>query len=145
MRAREGVMNTDIFGTKLGDLYPVVEPNLSDSGSVDTVLEFLVMAGRRSLPEAVMTMVNEYIFMLIWVDDPNKLITEIRNDPLFTFHLIMFTPSSILGCGLVQFIHVYLQPNEYIIKQSRMTNLSLYVIYCCPALAFTYGSFYVNI
>lgn len=58
MRAREGVMNTDIFGQKLMDLYPVVEPNLSDSGSVDTVLEFLVMAGQRSLPEAVMTMVT---------------------------------------------------------------------------------------
>lgn len=51
-------MNTDIFGQKLADLYPVVEPNLSDSGSVDTVLEFLVMAGQRSLPEAVMTMVK---------------------------------------------------------------------------------------
>ncbi|CAN8017433.1 unnamed protein product [Ixodes persulcatus] len=59
MRAREGVMHTTIFGDKLKELYPVVEPNLSDSGSVDTVLEFLVMAGQRSLPEAVMTMVPE--------------------------------------------------------------------------------------
>ncbi|XP_018496829.1 glutamate synthase 1 [NADH], chloroplastic [Galendromus occidentalis] len=59
MRAREGVMNTNLFGDKLRELYPVVEPNLSDSGSVDTVLEFLVMAGQRSLPEAVMTMVPE--------------------------------------------------------------------------------------
>lgn len=58
MRAREGVMNTNLFGSKLKELYPVVEPNLSDSGSVDTVLEFLVMAGQRSLPEAVMTMVS---------------------------------------------------------------------------------------
>nr|XP_037280869.1 LOW QUALITY PROTEIN: putative glutamate synthase [NADPH] [Rhipicephalus microplus] len=59
MRAREGVMQTSIFGERLRELYPVVEPNLSDSGSVDTVLEFLVMAGQRSLPEAVMTMVPE--------------------------------------------------------------------------------------
>lgn len=51
MKAREGVMKNDDFGEKLQDLYPVVEPNLSDSGSADCVLEFLVHAGKRSLPE----------------------------------------------------------------------------------------------
>ncbi|KAL7287833.1 hypothetical protein TKK_0017905 [Trichogramma kaykai] len=59
MKAREGVMRSELFGDKLKELYPVVEPNLSDSGSADCVLEFLVMAGQRSLPEAVMTMVPE--------------------------------------------------------------------------------------
>lgn len=52
MQAREGVMKSHIFGNDLSKLYPVVEPDLSDSGSVDCVLEFLVMAGERSLPEA---------------------------------------------------------------------------------------------
>lgn len=37
----------------------MVEDNLSDSGCIDCVLEFLVKAGGRSLPEAVMTMVPE--------------------------------------------------------------------------------------
>ncbi|XP_072941107.1 uncharacterized protein [Epargyreus clarus] len=59
MKAREGVMKSDEFGDDLKKLYPVVEPNLSDSGSADCVLEFLVHCGRRSLPEAVMTMVPE--------------------------------------------------------------------------------------
>ncbi|KAK0097828.1 hypothetical protein PV326_013412 [Microctonus aethiopoides] len=59
MKAREGVMKSDIYGEKLKDLYPVVEPNLSDSGAADCVLEFLLMAGQRTLPEAVMTMVPE--------------------------------------------------------------------------------------
>lgn len=59
MKAREGVMSSQIYGDQLKQLYPVVEPNLSDSGSADCVLEFLVMAGQRSLPEAVMTMVPE--------------------------------------------------------------------------------------
>ncbi|XP_018895699.1 uncharacterized protein [Bemisia tabaci] len=58
MKAREGVMKSPYF-TDLKQLYPVVEPNLSDSGSADCVLEFLVHAGGRSLPEAVMTMVPE--------------------------------------------------------------------------------------
>ncbi|CAL4100267.1 unnamed protein product [Meganyctiphanes norvegica] len=59
MKAREGVMHSTEFGDDLQKLYPVVEPNLSDSGAVDCCLEFLVMAGGRSLPEAIMTMVPE--------------------------------------------------------------------------------------
>ncbi|KAG6463019.1 hypothetical protein O3G_MSEX013607 [Manduca sexta] len=59
MKAREGVMKSENFGDDLKKLYPVVEPNLSDSGSADCVLEFLLHAGQRSLPEAVMTMVPE--------------------------------------------------------------------------------------
>ncbi|KAF2365727.1 Glutamate synthase NADH/NADPH small subunit 1, partial [Trinorchestia longiramus] len=65
MTAREGVMKSSIFGKDLATLYPVVEPNLSDSGAVDCCLEFLVMAGGRSLPEAIMTMVPE-----AWQNDP---------------------------------------------------------------------------
>ncbi|KAI8429241.1 hypothetical protein MSG28_007760 [Choristoneura fumiferana] len=65
MKAREGVMKSDIFGDDLKKLYPVVEPNLSDSGSADCVLEFLLHCGNRSLPEAVMTMVPE-----AWQNDP---------------------------------------------------------------------------
>ncbi|XP_015429364.1 PREDICTED: putative glutamate synthase [NADPH] isoform X2 [Dufourea novaeangliae] len=59
MKAREGVMSSKLYGEQLKQLYPVVEPNLSDSGAADCVLEFLVMVGQRSLPEAVMTMVPE--------------------------------------------------------------------------------------
>ncbi|XP_075970926.1 uncharacterized protein LOC142973196 [Anticarsia gemmatalis] len=59
MKAREGVMKSELFGDDLKKLYPVVEPNLSDSGSADCVLEFLLHCGQRSLPEAVMTMVPE--------------------------------------------------------------------------------------
>lgn len=51
MAAREGVMHSTIFGDKLKKVYPVVEKNQSDSGSLDNVLEFLVMAGQRALPE----------------------------------------------------------------------------------------------
>ncbi|KAK9869813.1 hypothetical protein WA026_003542 [Henosepilachna vigintioctopunctata] len=65
MKAREGVMFNEHYGDKLKSLYPVVEPNLSDSGSADCVLEFLVHAGNRSLPEAVLTMIPE-----AWQNDP---------------------------------------------------------------------------
>lgn len=39
------------FCLDLKKLFPVVEPNLSDSGSADCVLEFLTMLGQRTLPE----------------------------------------------------------------------------------------------
>ncbi|CAH0729004.1 unnamed protein product, partial [Brenthis ino] len=65
MKAREGVMKSELFGDDLKKLYPVVEPNLSDSGSADCVLEFLMHCGNRTLPEAVMTMVPE-----AWHNDP---------------------------------------------------------------------------
>ena len=51
MRAREGLMHSALYGENLNELYPVVEEGMSDSGCLDNVLEFLCMAGGRSLPE----------------------------------------------------------------------------------------------
>ena len=59
MNAREGIMSSEEFGDELRNLYPVVEKNLSDSGSLDNVVEFLVQCGNRSLPEAMVTLVPE--------------------------------------------------------------------------------------
>ncbi len=53
MHAREGIMSNEEYGDELKKLYPVVEKNQSDSGSLDNVVEFLVNCGNRSLPEAM--------------------------------------------------------------------------------------------
>ena len=58
MRAREGMMKSDLFGDDLHKLFPVVEPDCSDSGVFDNALEFLLMNGR-TLQGAVMMMVPE--------------------------------------------------------------------------------------
>ncbi|TWU30267.1 glutamate synthase-related protein [Bythopirellula polymerisocia] len=58
MRAREGVIESKLFGKDLEKLFPVAEPDCSDSGTFDNVLEFLLMNGR-SLQESVMMMVPE--------------------------------------------------------------------------------------
>ena len=58
MRAREGTASSALFGDSISRLYPVVEPDVSDSGAFDNVLEFLLMSGR-SLQQAVMMMVPE--------------------------------------------------------------------------------------
>ena len=58
MRAREGVMHTMLYGSDLQSVFPVVEPDCSDSGNFDNVLEFLLMTGR-TLQGAIMMMVPE--------------------------------------------------------------------------------------
>ncbi|NND98357.1 MAG: glutamate synthase large subunit [Pirellulaceae bacterium] len=58
MRAREGTAQSELFQDDLQKLFPVVEPHLSDSGTFDNVLEFLLMNGR-TLQEAIMMMVPE--------------------------------------------------------------------------------------
>ena len=58
MRSREGIMESDLFGDDVKKIMPVIEPDLSDSGSFDNVLELLLQSGRE-LPEAVMMMVPE--------------------------------------------------------------------------------------
>ncbi len=58
---RQGVLKDprpDGFGDELSKLFPVVEPDCSDSGTFDNVLEFYLMTGR-SLQEAVMMMIPE--------------------------------------------------------------------------------------
>ncbi|MFP6776092.1 MAG: glutamate synthase large subunit [PS1 clade bacterium] len=65
MRAREGLLESDLFGSELGKTLPVIEFDGSDSGSFDNVLEFLMMNGR-SLQEAIMMMIPE-----AWQNDDN--------------------------------------------------------------------------
>jgi glutamate synthase (NADPH/NADH) len=59
MRAREGVMQSSLFGDELESLYPIIEDGGSDSAAFDNVLELLVINGVLSMPEAVMLMVPE--------------------------------------------------------------------------------------
>lgn len=65
MVAREGSAKSEHFGKKISQLFPVINPNSSDSGSFDAVLEFMLMSGR-SLPESVMMMIPE-----AWQSDVN--------------------------------------------------------------------------
>ena len=58
MRAREGTLQSDLFSDDLQKLYPIMEPECSDSGNFDNALEFLLMSGR-SLQESVLLMVPE--------------------------------------------------------------------------------------
>lgn len=66
MRAKEGVMKSEMFGEELEKLFPVIEEGGSDSAAFDNVLELLVINGVVSLPEAVMMLIPE-----AWQNDTN--------------------------------------------------------------------------
>ncbi len=57
MEARESVLESDVLGD-LKEIYPIIEPEKSDSASLDNVLEFLVMSGK-SLPHALAMLIPE--------------------------------------------------------------------------------------
>jgi len=58
MFARQGVMESDLWGDDIRKLFPVIEPDCSDSGNFDNALEMLYHSGR-TLQEAVMMMIPE--------------------------------------------------------------------------------------
>ena len=59
MEARESILKSDKLGD-LSRLYPIIEPDKSDSASLDNVLEFLLMSGK-SLPYAMSILIPESI------------------------------------------------------------------------------------
>lgn len=58
VRAREALFESEIFGSEIHDVLPVIREGNSDSASFDNALEMLVMGGY-SLPHAVMMMIPE--------------------------------------------------------------------------------------
>ncbi len=58
MNSRQALAKSELFGDDIEKLFPVIEPDCSDSGSFDNMLEFLSMNGRK-LQESVMLMIPE--------------------------------------------------------------------------------------
>ena len=83
MVARQGMVATEVFGDKLQDILPVIDSDCSDSGSFDSVLEFLLLSGR-SLAEATMMMIPE-----AWQSDRN--IAQAKKD-FYEYHSALMEP-----------------------------------------------------
>jgi glutamate synthase (NADPH/NADH) large chain len=82
MEARESILKSD----KLGDLtrlYPIIEPDKSDSASLDNVLEFLIMSGK-SLPYAMSVLIPESI------NDKNPISPELK--AFYKYHSTFLEP-----------------------------------------------------
>lgn len=58
MHAREGVLESKVFGKNISKLFPIINPAGSDSASLDNVFELLVMDGRTPA-QAMMMLIPE--------------------------------------------------------------------------------------
>lgn len=82
MEARESVLRSELLGD-LSELHPIVQPGMSDSASLDNVLEFLVMSGK-SLPHALAMLVPES-----W-NDKNPISDNLK--AFYEYHSIFMEP-----------------------------------------------------
>jgi len=71
MNAREGSMESDLLGDDVKKLFPIIEPNGSDSANLDNTLE-LLMAGGKSLAHAVCMLIPEAWQAHETMDDDKK-------------------------------------------------------------------------
>lgn len=58
MNAREGVLESEVFGEDIKKLFPIIEPNGSDSANLDNSLELLVASGK-SIAHAICMLIPE--------------------------------------------------------------------------------------
>ena len=82
MKARESVLNSEALGDTM-DLRPIVQPGMSDSASLDNVLEFLMMSGL-SLPQAMAILVPESF------NDKNPISEDLK--AFYEYHSILMEP-----------------------------------------------------
>lgn len=82
MEARESVLSTDVLGD-VKNISPIIQPHMSDSASLDNVLEFLVMSGL-SLPHAMAMLVPESF------NDKNPISEDLK--AFYEYHSILMEP-----------------------------------------------------
>ncbi len=82
MEAREAVLSTPVLGD-VKAISPIVQPGMSDSASLDNVLEFLVMSGL-SLPHAMSMLVPESF------NDKNPISEDLK--AFYEYHSILMEP-----------------------------------------------------
>jgi glutamate synthase (NADPH/NADH) large chain len=82
MEARESILKSDKLGD-LNRLYPIIEPDKSDSASLDNVLEFLIMSGK-SFPYAMSVLIPES------ANDKNPISPELK--AFYKYHSTFLEP-----------------------------------------------------
>lgn len=82
MDARESVLESPALDN-IGDIRPIIQPGMSDSASLDNVLEFLVMSGL-SLPHAMAILVPESF------NEKNPISEDLK--AFYEYHSILMEP-----------------------------------------------------
>ena len=82
MKARESVLSSEALGD-IRKISPIVQPDMSDSASLDNVFEFFVMSGL-SLPQAMAIMIPESF------NDKNPISEDLK--AFYEYHSILMEP-----------------------------------------------------
>jgi len=131
MRAREGLLQSDLFGDDLKKLLPVIREGGSDTATFDNVLEFLVMTGR-SLPHAVLMMIPEPWANHEAMDDDRKAFYQYHAslmEPWDGPASIAFTDGTVIGAVLdrngLRPSRYYVTKNDIVIMASEVGVLGV--------------------
>src|SRR5579863_4352551 len=83
MHARQSLLASPLFGDDLKKLFPIIEPDGSDSADFDNALELLLQAGR-SLPHAMAMLIPE-----AWAGNPHM---KPEKRAFYEYHACMMEP-----------------------------------------------------
>jgi glutamate synthase domain-containing protein 2/glutamate synthase domain-containing protein 1/glutamate synthase domain-containing protein 3 len=83
MRARYGSLKSEVFGSELNKMYPILTESGSDSATLDNALQFLALNGR-SLPHAVLMLIPE-----AW---QNNSLMDADLKAFYEYHACMMEP-----------------------------------------------------
>ncbi|MGA3101384.1 MAG: glutamate synthase subunit alpha, partial [Terracidiphilus sp.] len=123
MNARQSVLRSSLHGDKINELYPVVVPGGSDSGSLDNAVEFLFQSGR-SLPHVMAMLIPE-----AWAGNPDM---DEDKRAFYEYHAslmepwdgpaaIAFTDGRVIGATLDR---NGLRPGRYIVTKDDLVVLA---------------------
>ena len=123
MRARQAMMESDLFGDDLKKLFPIVNTDGSDSAMFDNCLELLVLGGR-SLPHAMMMMIPEPWANHESMSDEKKAFYEFHSclmEPWDGPASIAFTDGKMIGASLDR---NGLRPSRYYVTKDDMVIMA---------------------
>src|SRR6202046_2095405 len=123
MNARQSVLDSPLYGDKIDDLYPLIGPGGSDSGSLDNAVEFLFQSGR-SLPHVMAMLIPE-----AWAGNPDM---DEDKRAFYEYHAslmepwdgpaaIAFTDGRVIGATLDR---NGLRPGRYIVTKDDLGVLA---------------------
>ena len=123
MNARTSLLKSDLLGDEINEVLPVIQPEKSDSASLDNALEFLVQAGK-SLPHAISMLIPESWNERNPIPDDVKAFYEYHStfmEPWDGPAAVLFTDGRYVG-GMLD--RNGLRPSRYILTQNDTMIMS---------------------
>jgi glutamate synthase domain-containing protein 2/glutamate synthase domain-containing protein 1/glutamate synthase domain-containing protein 3 len=123
MHARQAILESGLFGDDLKKLFPIIQPNGSDSACFDNALELLVQSGR-SLPHAMAMLIPEAWDGHPYMDEGKKAFYEYHcslMEPWDGPAAIAFTDGRVVGATLDR---NGLRPARYVVTHDDIVVLA---------------------